>query len=483
VSDDLAVLDATDLAELVRAKHVSALELVEASIARIEKLNPQLNAVIHTAFAEARALAVRKDLPAGPFRGVPTLIKDTPGHQAGQPHHAGSRLLKAAGYIHPVNSYFVEHLLAAGLIPLGRTNVPEFALAVTTEPEAYGATHNPWNLAYSPGGSSGGSAAAVAAGLVPVAHASDGGGSIRGPASMCGLVGLKPTRGRSSYGPSNGEGWNGLACEFMLTRSVRDAAALLDVVAGAMPGDPYSALPPSRPFTLEVGASCEALRVGVLRRTLRDNVSLDSECLAAVDHTARVLADLGHHVEEAHPRALEEPHSNMVFAGIMVANLARLLNAWGEKLGKPVTATDVEPLTWALAEHGRKLDAAQFLGALEYMHGFGRRLASWFTEFDLLLSPTAAAPPPLLGTISSTPEEPLRAGLRAAPYSVFTYAWNLSGQPAISLPGHMTSSGLPIGVQLVAATAREDLLLRVASQLEVAAPWSQLRAAFASVEP
>jgi amidase len=274
-------------------------------------------------FSEARARAAREEFPAGPFRGVATLMKDISGYQANQPYHAGSRMLKAANYMYPVNGYFVDRLLAAGLIPLGRTNVPEFALVATTEPEAYGATHNPWNLAYSPGGSSGGSAAAVAAGLVPVAHGSDGGGSLRGPAGMCGLVGLKPTRGRCSFGPSAGEGWNGLACEFMLTRSVRDAAALLDVVAGAMPGDPYSAPPPARPFAFEVAARCAPLRVGVLRNTLRD-MPLDPECLAAVDRIARVLEDLGHHVEQAHPRALEEPASSTAFAAIVVANLARI---------------------------------------------------------------------------------------------------------------------------------------------------------------
>jgi amidase len=479
---EFAMLDATALAALVRDKQVSPLELVDASIARIEQLNPQLNAVIHTAFVEARARAASEALPVGPFRGVPTLMKDISGYQANQPHHAGSRLLKAANYVHPVNSYFVDRLLGAGLIPLGRTNVPEFAQVATTEPEAYGATHNPWNSAYSPGGSSGGSAAAVAAGFVPVAHGSDGGGSLRGPASMCGLVGLKPTRGRCSFGPAAGDGWSGLACEFMLTRSVRDAAALLDVLAGAMPGDPYTAPPPARPFALELGASCAPLRVGVLRETLND-IPLHPECLAAVDRMARVIDGLGHHVEQAHPRALEEPESNGLFTAIAVANLASALSRWGEKLGKQVTADDVEPLTWMIAEYGHKMPATQLLGIFERVHALSRRLASWFSEFDLLLTPTTAAPPPTLGTLTSTPEEPLRAALRSRPYSVFLYPWNLSGQPALSLPGHMTASGLPIGVQLVAASAREDLLFRIAAQIEIAAPWSHLRPPLSSIEP
>ena len=474
--DDFQSLDATALAALVRSKQVSALELVDAAIARIEKLNPRLNAVIHTDFPAARARAASKELPAGPFQGVPTLIKDISGHQAGQPHHAGSLLLKAAGYVHPTNSYLVERLLGAGLVTLGRTNVPEFALLPTTEPLAYGPTHNPWDLTLSSGGSSGGSAAAVAAGMVPVAHGSDGAGSIRGPASMCGLVGLKTTRARCSSGPAVGDPWNGLASEFMLTRSVRDAAALLDVLAGAMPGDPYAAPPPMRPYASEVGATCAPLRVGVLRGPLRGG-ALDPECVQAVDRMSRVLEQLGHHVELSYPRALDETESHMAFIGIFVANLARTLQLWCDRLGKELSREDLELSTWTLAEYGRQLPATRLLAALDYMHAYGRRLAPWFTEFDLLLSPTLGAATLSLGTLTSTPEEPMRSAMRAAPYSAYTYPWNMSGQPAISLPGYMTPAGTPVGVQLVAAMGREDLLLRVAAQIEVAAPWSHLRPA------
>lgn len=474
--DDFACLDATALAALVRAKQVSPLELADAAIARIERLNPRLNAVIHTAFAEARARALGAALPDGPFAGVPTLIKDIAGHQAGQPHHAGSRLLKAAGYKHPDNSYFVERLLGAGMLPLGRTNVPELAVLPTTEPEAYGPTHNPWNLAHSPGGSSGGAAAAVAAGLVPVAHGSDGGGSIRGPASLCGLVGLKPTRARCSSGPSVGEAWNGLACEFMLTRSVRDAAALLDVVSGAMPGDPYAAPPPARPFASEIGAACAPLRVGVLRGP-RLGVPVDRECVQAVDRMARVLESLGHHVELSHPSALDDPHSNIAFVGLIVAHVARAVALWCERLGKELSREDLELGTWTLNEFGKQLPATRLLSAIDYMHAFGRRLAEWFGDFDLLLTPTLASPSLALGKLKSTPEEPLRAGTLAAPYTVYLYPWNMSGQPAISLPGHISAAGEPVGVQLVAASGREDLLLRVASQIELAAPWAHLRPA------
>lgn len=479
---ELAVLDATAQAELVLEKQASPLELVDAAIARIERENPKLNAVIHPAFERARERAKSADLPHGPFRGVPTLMKDIGGAEAGQPYHAGSRFLKAAGHREPSDGYFTERLLRAGLVSLGRTNTPELALLATTEPEAYGATHNPWHLDYSPGGSSGGAAAAVAAGLVPVAHASDGGGSIRGPASACGLVGLKPTRGRCSFGPSLGERWSGLSAEFMLTRSVRDAALLLDATAGAMPGDPYTAPPPLRPFTQELSASPRKLRIGVMRKAPR-GIELHDENLAAVDRAAKLLAELGHHVEERYPAALDEAESVMFYVGIVAANTARTLIAWGERAGRTVEAADVEALTWALSEVGKQAPAVQHLAAIEYVHGFGRRLAAWFSGertltgrrpggFDLLLTPTQAAPPPLLGTLTSTREEPLRALLRSAPYGVFTLPWNLSGQPAISLPTHMTAGGLPIGVQLVAEQGREDLLLSTSAQLELAAPWS-----------
>lgn len=478
MTDAFAALDATAQAELVRTKQASALELVDAAIARIERLNPQLCSVIHTAFDEARALARDSTLPQGPFHGVPTLMKDIGGAEAGRPCHAGSRFLKAARYHESTNAFFTERLQRAGFVSLGRTNTPELAILATTEPEAYGPTHNPWNLEHTPGGSSGGAAASVAAGLVAVAHASDGGGSIRGPASMCSLVGLKPTRGRTSFGPALGERWSSMSSEFMLTRSVRDAASLLDVAGGAQPGDPYSAAPPSAPFAQALTRAPGKLRIGLMRRAPRD-IPLHADNLAAVDRAARLLEQLGHHVEEAYPEALEEPQSVMTWVALVAMNVARTLEVWAERVGRPVTSEDVEPLTWTMAELGRQAPATQYLGAIEYMHAFGRRLATFWSErgFDLLLTPTQAAPPPRLGTLSSTREEPLRALLRSAPYGVFTLPWNMSGQPAISLPGSFGEAGLPIGYQLVAATGREDLLLSVAAQLELAAPWSDRKPA------
>jgi amidase len=474
-TDELAALDATAQAELVRRGKISPGELVEAAIRRCERLNPALNAIIHPAYARARSVAASPGLPAGPFRGVPFLMKDIGGPEAGEPYHVGMRFLRDAGWRETADSYLTRRFKEAGLVSLGRTSTPELALLPTTEPEAYGPTRNPWNLEHSAGGSSGGSAAAVAAGLVPAAHASDGGGSIRGPASMCGLVGIKPTRGRISFGPSLGERWSSFSAEFAVTRSVRDAAALLDAVAGPMPGDPYTAPPPARPFAAEVGAPAGKLRIGIMRTGPR-GLEPHAEAVAAVDATARALEGLGHAVEASYPEALDEHESVLNYVTVVSCNTARALDVWGERVGRPVGQADVEPLTWTLAERGRQLGAVDLLATIEYVHGFGRRLAAWWTAgHDLLVTPTQALPPPEIGYISSTAEEPLRAFIRSAPYGAYTLPFNMSGQPAISLPLHWTTDGLPQGVQLVAAFGREDLLFRVAAQLEEAMPWSVRR--------
>ena len=477
MSDELAALDATAQADLVRRRAVTPRELVDAAIARLERLNPQLNAVILPALEQARARAASPDLPDGPFRGVPFLMKDLGGVEADRRYCGGMRFLKEAGWTERQNSYLTDKLLAAGLVILGRTNTPELGLMPTTEPDAFGPTHNPWNPNHSPGGSSGGSAAAVAAGIVPAAHASDGGGSIRIPANMCGLVGLKPTRGRNSFGPGLGERWNGFSAEFAVTRSVRDAAALLDVVCGPMPGDPYAAAPPALPFADALIAPPPHLRIGVLRRGPRD-IELHAECLTAVDRAARLLAELGHHVDEAHPAALDDYGAVAHFVTVIAANVVRALDSWGEKVGRAVGPNDVETLTWAIAERGRGISAADLLASLEAVHAFGRRMAAWWHDgYDLLLSPTSAAPPPPLGYLTSTATEVFRGFVRAAPYGAYTSAINLSGQPAISVPLHWTADGLPVGIQLAAAVGREDLLLQVAAQLEQAAPWSGRRPA------
>jgi amidase len=472
MADPLSLLDATAQAELVRRGELKPLELVDAAIARIERLDPELGAVITRQFERARAAAVAADLPAGPFRGVPILLKDLGAHLAGDPVHCGMRALKRAGWREPGESYFAERLRLAGLISLGRTNTPELGILPTTEPEAYGPTRNPWQRAHSSGGSSGGSAAAVAAGLVAAAHASDGGGSIRIPASHCGLVGLKPTRGRASFGPGIGERWAGCSSEGFVTRSVRDTAALIDVVSGPRPGDPYSAAPPPRPFASEVGAPPGRLRIGAMLRAPRE-VALAPECRDAVSAAARQLEALGHHVEEAHPAALDETEGVRGFVTAVAVGTARALDAWGARIGAPIGKGDVEPLTWALAEMGRATSAVQYLAAIEGNHAHARRVADWWQRgFDLLLTPTCAAAPPPLGHFASTPENPLAGYANAMPFGIFTSPWNIAGQPAISLPLHQTREGLPIGVQLVAEVGGEGLLLRVAAQLEQAVPWA-----------
>jgi amidase len=480
--DDLAWRDATAQAELVRRREVSAAELVDAAIARIAALNPRLNAVITPSFEKARAAARAHQLPDGPFRGVPFLLKDIGTHSAGDPFHAGMRFLRELGWTEPNDTYLAAKFRAAGFIFLGKTNTPELGLLPTTEPEAYGPTRNPWNLTRSPGGSSGGAAAAVAAGLVPAAHATDGGGSIRIPASHCGVVGLKPSRGRNSLGPDVGERWGGCAVENVVSRSVRDTAAILDAIAGPMPGDPYSAPPPARPFTAEVGTVPGRLHIGLMVRA-PGGMPVHPDCVAAAENAGRQLESLGHAVELSHPAALTDPENTRAFVTVVSAATARALQVWSEKTGKPIRREDVECLTWAMAEMGRQVSACDYLRAVESMHTQTRKIASWWAGgFDLLLTPTTAEPPPPLGTFSSPVDDPLAGFLRAAPFGTFTSPFNCTGQPAISLPLGATDGHLPIGVQLVAAYGREELLIRIAAQLEQAQPWAQRRPSITATE-
>ena len=471
---DLAFLDATAQAELVRAKVVSPLELVDHAIARVETLNPQLNAVISPRFENARAEAVSARLPDGPFRGVPFLLKDLDAHSAGDPYHCGIHALKKAGWQAEGDSHLAAKFRNAGLICLGKTNTPELGLAVTTEPAAYGPSRNPWNPSHSTGGSSGGSAAAVASGMVPAAHASDGGGSIRIPASECGLVGLKPSRGRVSLGPDHGEYWAGLVISCAVTRSVRDTAAMLDAICEPMPGDPYVAPPPARPFRAEVGADPGSLRVGVLRSLVAFEIHED--CRQAVEVARAALEQLGHRVEESQPAALDDPELTQHFLNVVTSWTAAALNEWGLKLGRTLGQGDVEPSTWAMAELGRTVTAAQYVATLEALSRYTRQMASWWSQgFDVLMTPTIATPPPLLGELCATADDPLSGLGKMLAIAPFTGPFNITGQPAISLPLHWNRGGLPIGVQLVAAYGREDVLLRLAAQLERALPWSDRR--------
>jgi amidase len=476
MTDEIAFLDATAQAELVRRGDLSPLALVEAAIARIERLNPTLNAVIHRRFERARREAAAT-LPAGPFRGVPFLVKDLLCYAEGEPHHMGTRFLRDAGFVTPHDSYLAMKFRAAGFVTLGRTNTPELGILPTTEPDAYGPTRNPWNTGRSPGGSSGGSAAAVASGMVPAAHGNDGGGSIRIPASECGLVGLKPSRGRVSLGPDLGEGVSGLGIDGALTRSVRDAAAILDAIAGEMPGDPYTAPPPSRPFAQEVGASPGRLRVGLLTRPPMGWFATHPEAVAAAESTARLLGSLGHAVEPSHPEALDEPETGQHFTTLFATNAAHMLEFLGSLIGRTIGPADVDRFSWTLAEMGRGFSATQYLTTREWVYGWARRMAAWWTGgFDLLLTPTLPEPPPPLATFVVTEGgDPLQVGLRASKLAAFTSPFNLTGQPAISLPLHWSAEGLPVGSQLVAAYGREDILIRVATQLETARPWADRR--------
>jgi amidase len=476
MANDLVSVDATAQADLVRRREATALELVDAAIARIEALNPRLNAVITTRFDKARDEAKAERLADGPFRGVPFLLKDLDVYSAGDPYHCGIRALKDARWIEAGDSFLAAKFRRAGFVFLGKTNTPELGVAVTTEPLAYGPSRNPWNPDHSTGGSSGGSAAAVASGMVAVAHASDGGGSIRIPASACGLVGLKPSRGRVSLGPSCGELWAGMVTSFALTRSVRDAAALLDAVSGPMPGDPYLAPPPARPFAAEVGADPGLLRIGVLGEL--PGGELHPECAAALASAREALRGLGHRLEESRPGALGEPESMQHFMTVVTSSVAAALDEWGVKLGRPIARESVEPATWALAELGRTVSAAHYIDALRALSVYSRRIAGWWSEgFDLLVSPTMAAPPPRIGELTASADDPLSALAKVLPLVPFTPPFNITGQPAISLPLYWSSTGLPIGIQLVAAYGREDLLIRVASALERAMPWRDRRPA------
>jgi amidase len=470
---ETSTLDAVAQAELVRSGQVSPVELVQAAIDRIEALDDGpsgLNAVIHRRFEKALREAADPSL-AGPFRGVPMLMKDLWPAVAGDPLHLGNVAMKDAGYIHPEDANITRTYRSAGMVVLGRTNTPELGAVATTEPDAYGPTRNPWNINHSAGGSSGGAGAATAAGMIPAANASDGGGSIRIPASACGLVGLKPSRGRISMGPLSDE-W-GVSVQHVVSTTVRDTAALLDVSAVPFVGDGVIAPAPRRPFIDEVGAPIEPLRIGVMARPIAG--PSDPECEAAARFTATWLEGAGHHVEEAFPTALEwwagQPAGLTIWAVNMATNLIRM----GSWIGRELGEGDMEPATWELVKRAREVSGIELAQAQAAQSKLRRDAAVWWNEFDLLVSPTMAIQPPELGDLVARPDESMRALIRSAPMATFTGAWNATGQPAISLPVAVSSTGLPIGVQLVAAYGREDLLLRVASAMEADLRWDLRR--------
>ncbi|MER6170653.1 amidase [Streptosporangium sp. NPDC001681] len=463
---DLLKLDAIGQAQAVWKGEVSPRELAEAAIARIEACDGAINAVVHRRFERALEEADKVELDA-PFAGVPTLLKDLGWGMAGEPYRAGSRTLD--GISVERDGYAVAKLRRAGFTILGRTNTPEFGTAITTEPVAFGPTRNPYDLRYSSGGSSGGSAAAVAAGMVAVATASDGGGSIRIPASMCGLVGLKPSRGRVSSGPSAGEPWAGFSAAGLLCRTVRDSAATLDVVAGTMPGDPYGASAWRRPLAEEVGADPGRLRIGFLTEHPDGTVPPEADLVAAVTGAAGLLAALGHDVEPGGPSALAEDGFATHFGTVVAAHVAADLEEIGRWRGRPVELDELETRNRILGAAGRELGAVGYLASRDWIDGFRRRMAAWWESHDLLLMPSLGVAPFHLGRLPAD-DVSLSRGLTNQAVA-FTSPINATGQPAISLPLHRTADGLPVGVQLVAAAGREDLLIRVAAQIEEERPF------------
>jgi len=473
--NELDRLDATAQAQLVRDGEVSPRELVTAAADRVAALNPELNAVI-TDLSEKALKSAAGALPDGPFRGVPMLVKDLACHTAGDPFHEGMAFLKRLQWTENEDQFLARRFREAGFLILGKTNTPELGILPTTEPAAYGATRNPWDTSRSPGGSSGGSAAAVAAGIVALAHANDGGGSIRIPASHCGLVGLKPSRGRVSLGADFGDVISGLVCEHVVCRSVRDSAGVLDAICGEMLGDPYVAPARARPYVEELGADPGKLRVGLMTAPPGRQFETHPDCVAAAEATGRALESLGHAVEPARPEAIDDPDYIETFLLRWTAGIAWNLKYWEARTGEPIGAGDVEPSTWALAEMGRSHAAADYLGVIETHQRLTRRMAEWWQDgWDLLLTPTTGEPATLLGEFDAPPDNPGAPLMRAVPLGTFTAGINVSGQPAISLPIHWTEAGLPVGSQLIAPYGREDLLFRVASQLEEAVPWAQRR--------
>jgi amidase len=459
-------LDACAQAELVRNREVTPLELVQAAIGRIEELNPRLNAVVTPLFDQALAEASRT-LPAGPFSGVPLLLKDFLCETAGDPYFEGSRFLRNLGWRSRADSDLATRFRQAGFVVLGKTNVPEFAASATTEPAAFGPTRNPWNHKRSAGGSSGGSAAAVASGMVSVAHANDGTGSIRIPAACCGLVGLKPSRGRV---PAAFTGIAGNVVEHVVTRSVRDAAAALDAVCSVRPDDRIDAR--ADPGRLKIGfVRHDPLLRGCrpLRPEIRD---ADPASEAAVVETARLLESLGHVVEESYPTALDGPTGLGGPRGILGASeLAARLDGWIGRAGREPAPGELEPATWSTVSEGRKYTPVDVEKARQRLTEGVRPIREWWREgFDLLLTPTTNGIPPAVGEFSDL-EISEQSWKLAEVFGLYTVPYSFTGQPAISLPA-IRADGMPIGVQLVADYGRDEILLRVASQLEAASPWA-----------
>ena len=471
--------DALGLAEMVRDGEIKSSELIEMTIERIERVNPKLNAIIYKMYDEARKLADKwdKEISSGKkidaaFVGVPFLLKDLVAEYKGVPISEGSSVVK--GYISKIDTELVKRQKAAGLIVVGKTNTPEFGLLSTTEPILYGPTLNPWDQNLIPGGSSGGSAAAVAAGIVPMAHGNDGGGSIRIPASCCGVFGLKPTRARNPMGPYFGDYGNGIAVEHGLSRTVRDSAALLDATSGPDIGDPYFAPPKKRPYLEEVGQEVGRLKIGFLS-TIPNGWGFEKKihpvCNNAVKDAVQLCESLGHNVEEVNANDLSYKNLFMTFGITWACTTGYVFSYWEKELGKKITEDQVEPLTWFIHQSGANRTGGDYLAAIQDFQLFSRKMAQWFHKggYDVLLTPTLNTPPIKLGSISA--DHVGKAIQLLNKCAIFTCVYNATGQPAMSVPLYWTADNVPIGIQFAAPFGDEATLFRLAAQLEQERPW------------
>ncbi|MYH52061.1 MAG: amidase [Gemmatimonadetes bacterium] len=485
--DEYTRHDATALSALVRTGEVTPLELIEVAVQRLEAVNPAINAVVYRMDDEARARAEAVDREAL-FAGVPFLAKDLQSDYAGHPTSRGSRLL--VNRVAEADTELVRRVRATGVSVLGKTNTPEFGMLPYTEPELWGPCRNPWSLDRTPGGSSGGSAAAVAAGIVPIAGGGDGAGSIRMPASCCGLFGFKPTRGRTPSGPGRGESWRGAAIEHVLTRSVRDSAVMLDATHGPGADPPYRIEPPAQPFSREVATDPERLRIAWTTEPMLGS-TVHPDCVEAIADAVKLLADLGHDVVEAAPM-VDGPAFARAFLRMMAGELGAEIEDLTAALGRKPRRSELEPLTWCFGLVSRALSSADFAHALRTLERTGNAVAAFFTDWDVLVTPTLATPPPAIGGLPPRPIEHLQlrvlgaigsgrvvkmAGLidrtaaDAFDFTPWTPVFNISGQPAMSVPLHWNAHGLPVGVHFVARVGDEATLLRLAGQLERTRPW------------
>lgn len=460
--------DAIGLAELVDQQDVLPSELAKLALAAIEQLNPEINAVIAELPVDLETLD--DNLPDGPFRGVPFLIKDLILHAAGIPVDMGSRLT-AGRYIMPHDTDLMTRYREAGLVTLGRTNTPEMGISISTEPLLYGPTRNPWDVNKTAGGSSGGAAAAVAARILPMAHASDGGGSIRIPASCCGLVGMKPTRGRTPVGPDVDEGVHGFGIEHAVSRTVRDSAALLDATEGPGMGDSFEIPRPAKPYLEEVATPPGKLKIA-FTSVAWSGAEVDAECALAVEESAKLCESLGHTVVEAAPPVDGEAF-NFTSLRIWCAITAAGIEYYSKVVERAPSEENLEATTWAVYQYGKNMTAIDLENAFAVRNQVARTVAPFFREFDVFLTPTLPAPPMDLGVLNANdPELDAEGWLEHVfSYAAFNPLFNLTGQPAVSLPLYQRKSGLPIGSQFVGRFGDEATLFRLAGQLEEARPW------------